>query len=704
MAWGQGLLVCLHLIWAGVGMGYLCRRLGLGLLAQTIAGLAFGLSGYLVARAGFLSINSTAAWLPWIISYTPGFYPVDRRGLLKLSMIMSLQLLAGHAQTTWYTWMLAFGWAAFWGLGRSSLKLNGESHTHDKKSLPRFASGWPLRLGKVWGYLAISCCVAVVLAAVQILPTAEYLVQSQRAAAVDYEFAMTYSFWPWRFLSLIAPDLFGNPIQGDYWGYAAYWEDAIYIGVLPLLLAIAALVRKPRQKNHNALRWFLILIISVASLLGLGKNTPIYPWLYEHVPTFDLFQAPTRIMIWVVFALAILAGIGVDRWRRPESRALYWTRLGTAGAFAVAVGSGLSWYFQRDITSSFIRATAMAGFWGLGTGALALLAPPADAPENASTNPIRYWSLGVAFWVVVDLVSSGWGINPGIPTDVYRDSTPNAAFVQNLVEEHRIYVAPDDEETLKFDRFFRFDTFTIDESWRNVRAVLVPNLNLLEGISSANNFDPLVPGRYARWMSLLPELEARKRMQLLALMDVSGVQVMSENAALGVGFMSIENPSRVRWLSCAYTVMDGDSALSLLLRDDFDHDEVVVLETQNPHNQRECHPDSDAVIQIIRDNTNRLTINIKATESGWLLTSDVWYPGWGVVVDGEEADLRRADYLFRAVAISPGDHTVEFRYRPLSLYIGSGLSILGWLAVMVLFRNQRESRTRKHTNNGTGNE
>ena len=67
VAWGQTLIVMAHLIFAGVGMALLARRMGLGEFAQTIAGLAFSLSGYLLARAGFLSINAAAAWLPWLI-------------------------------------------------------------------------------------------------------------------------------------------------------------------------------------------------------------------------------------------------------------------------------------------------------------------------------------------------------------------------------------------------------------------------------------------------------------------------------------------------------------------------------------------------------------------------------------------------------------------------------------------------------------
>ena len=78
----------------------------------------------------------------------------------------------------------------------------------------------------------------------------------------------------------------------------------------------------------------LVGLILISFLLALGKNTPIYPWLFNHVPGFDMFQAPSRFSLWAEFGLVMLAAIGVDQWSRPEGRGLYWTRLGTAGAFA----------------------------------------------------------------------------------------------------------------------------------------------------------------------------------------------------------------------------------------------------------------------------------------------------------------------------------------------------------------------------------
>ncbi|MEJ2352631.1 MAG: hypothetical protein P8Y03_22830, partial [Anaerolineales bacterium] len=387
MAWGQAILVAAHMAWAALGMGFLARRLGLRDLAQMISGLAFGLGGYLVARSGFLSINAAVAWLPWVVlgvtrlaeawngetAGKSGGWGDRIQAVILLSLALGMQLLAGHAQTAWYTLLLAAAWGGFLALARQRGRM-----TTVQLSPKRQVSKVVRRLSWVWVGIGLAALVGAGLAAVQLLPTGEYLRQSQRSAQVDYEMGLAYSFWPWRFLTLIAPDLFGSPVKGDYWGYANYWEDAIYIGVLPLLLALGAIVRGFRRgratRFHTQLIRFLLPMLIVSFILALGTNTPIFPWLYFHVPTFDMFQAPSRLSLWAVFCLCILAGIGSEYWQRPAGRGLYWTRLGTAGALAVGLGAGLAWLYLGDIRPTFIRATALAGFWGVGAGVLSLLA------------------------------------------------------------------------------------------------------------------------------------------------------------------------------------------------------------------------------------------------------------------------------------------------------------------------------------------
>ena len=67
LAWAHGLVIVLHLIWAGWGMKSLTAFLGLSPFPQLICGLAYGMCGYLTARGGFLTMVQAASWIPWIL-------------------------------------------------------------------------------------------------------------------------------------------------------------------------------------------------------------------------------------------------------------------------------------------------------------------------------------------------------------------------------------------------------------------------------------------------------------------------------------------------------------------------------------------------------------------------------------------------------------------------------------------------------------
>lgn len=706
MAWWQALSVAAHLSWSGLGMALLARRLGLGGLAQAVAGLSYGLSGYLVSRAGFLSINAAAAWLPWVLLSLTMVLEAEekkekRRSFVFLVVCLALQLLSGHAQTTWYTWLLvglwtAFRWAALWRAGQGR------------------------RVSANAILLALAIWLALGLAAVQLLPTAEYLAQSQRSTAVEFVYALNYSFWPWHLLTFLAPGLFGSPVTGDYWGFANYWEDAVYVGVLPFLLAIgalwASLRRKPAPERvppalQSGLTWFLWMIVGVSTLLALGNFTPIYPWLYRHIPTFSIFQAPARWMLWAVFALSLLAAIGAERWRRPEKRALYWTRLGTAGAFSIMVGAGLGWYLLGEISPTFVRATALLGFWCLGAGALSLLAPPARHPSAEPEQPevvskslsrLKWWSAAVVLWIMLDLLVADWGLNPGGPLALYGLS-PTTGTIQALAQGGRLYIPDQDEYWLKYERFLRFDTFDPGEDWLALRAVQMPNTNLLDGLAAVNNFDPLVPGRFSDWLEMLAEATPEVNNQLLQLMDVGVIESLQRDQPYGVGFSPLPSGARLRWVPCQWIVSGEGEARQRVLSGEIDFDVQVVLEapehvtTLGPScaGPQQNPPATAQTLSLVNQegDPNRLVINLQAPEAGWLVLSDVWYPGWQAWVDGRSGMIWRANFLFQAVQVESGSHQVILAYRPLPFGLGLGASLLSLLVliglVFMLWRSKR---------------
>ncbi len=655
VAWGQTLLVLLHLMWAGFGMALLARSLGLGKFAQAISGIAYAMSGYLVARSGFLSINATAAWLPWILYAAEGLVrsagtsSVASSGLLRslrwraaalLGFVLGLQWLAGHAQVAWYTLILLVVWVIFRARSNSV----------------------PIRSAVLM--LAVAGALGFAIAAVQLIPTLEYASISNRAGDLDPEFALTYSFWPWRALGLVAPDLFGNPGTADYWGYGNFWEDAIYVGVLPLLLAIGALA----SKGVGRIKWFLLGVATIAFLFGLGSNTPIFKFLFDYVPTFSAFQAPTRWNLWLVASFSILAGFGAEHWKVAYGKKLYWLRLGTAGAIAILVMATLINLLDTEIEPTFTRAIATAGFWLAASGILALL----------RSDPGRKgWVAAALSVVVLDLFLAGRGLNPMLPAKL---SSAPSALSQEIQGDHRLYMSEELEREIKFDVAFRFDSFQPGLDWVIVRESGLPNTPLLDRLSSANNFDPLLPARYVLWMNRLEQVPSAQRERLLPTMDVGWQAVHRTNGL--PKYEPISDPTRawivpsVEWVaSPAEATRRATSSTTDLLF-------IAFLEGS----ARSEQGGAGVVTALSDKGPNIVELVVEAPEGGWLVLADSWFPGWVAELDGQATEIYPANGVIRSVWIPAGQHTVVFQYRPIALPIGLALTVFGLAAFVYLRR------------------
>jgi len=647
--WGEGVLVLLHLIFAGAGMILLLRRMKLGLLAQVIGGTAYASCSYLVSRAGFFSMNAAAAWLPWLLLAADILASASQSRLSKKSLgpvaalggVIALQALAGHAQTMAYSLILALAWSIWrsWSLGGSRAGV---------------------RLALLW---LAGAALGGGLASVQVAPTAEYLFQSSRGTGVEETAALTYSFWPWRTLGLLMPGLFGSPATGDYWGYGNYWEDSLYIGVLPILMAVVGGARAGRLgKDAGRTRTFLLIVAVVAFILGLGSNTPIFPFLFRKFPLFDIFNAPTRINLITTWCLAALAAFGAELWARPTKWALYWTRLGAAGAGAVMLLGLAAAIAPTGLRESLGRGFGIAGLWLLVAGAITLAWPSAVGPR---------WVVLVALLVTADLVIANSGLNPTSPASLYDGASGLAG---QLGRGHRVFIVPEAERILKFYRTHRFDSFQRELDPRLTRESGLPNTLLLDRLPSANNFDPLVSSRYASWIRAVAGLSADRRSLLLPLMDVAWLVADVADEPPWVTYQAVDGPQRARVVPRAVAATDADQALDMVTSDGFDPEMTVVLEDAGEEAHLQGGVGQAEVIE--GGNPNQVVVSVTAPEGGWLLLSDLWYPGWVVEVGGEPKEFYAANGAFRAVWVPPGASSVVWSYEPRSVSLGAVASLV----------------------------
>ncbi len=285
--------ILFHLWLAGAGVYVFLRVIECLRPAALVGGLTYCCSGYLMVRAMSPNYIDVCAWMPF------SFVLVElalRRGrwlyLWGAALVVGLQLLAGHPQ------------AALYSAGAGSLYALYRGWNRGWKFLGAAVLGVPL--------------LGAGLAAVQLLPTAELVRISSRGEGVSLTQFVSMSLPPERLITFLLPNFFGNDATGSYWGQREgfFIQLCPYMGVVPLVLSLVALGR--RRDRYSG---FFCALGGVALILALGRFTAIFDFLY-FIPGLKFFRIPTRFLLWLAFAIAVLAGLGLDQVlaRKPQGR------------------------------------------------------------------------------------------------------------------------------------------------------------------------------------------------------------------------------------------------------------------------------------------------------------------------------------------------------------------------------------------------
>jgi hypothetical protein len=654
----MGWIGMLHLLWAGVGMWLFSGRLGLPTFARGIAVLAFPLSGTLVARFSTFPMVNVAAWLPWLLYALDGVLtaPTLRRWLL-LVVVIAMQLLAGHAQWTFYSLLLA-GSYGLWRL------------VSERKPALRL-----VMFGAAAGF-------AVLIAAAQLLPTAELQRLSQRANNVAEDFAFNFSFAPVSLLTLLNPDFFGNPGDASYVIGGAYFEVAAYLGIVPVVLALVALGRLRKLArlggaSHRSRVVFFALLTVIALVLAFGDNTPLYPLLYRYMPTFNLFQAPARWLLLYSLGASLLAAYAAAGWETTYKLRRR-SRLGLACALGlIAVGlltpSLLPQIATGEISGQLARGVAGLGVLVAVVAVLMLTQPPKDSPR------LWLWQSAVLLLLAADLIWANRVSNPTVAADFYAHQCAGS----DGQGAGRVRVLKD-AEAAALNALLPFNDYpSAAAAWERFRCSAMPNLNLLDRRLYLSNFDPLRPAWLEALVSDAPDSPPANHAMQVA-------QTLTFDAAFKqLGGESHPEPLPRAWIAPLAVAVSGET-----FRDEVQAIYASSLPLWEPLRRVVLHADPDTdvpqgvgepqIIPLVSETPQRLEFQTAYPSAGVLYVADTYYPGWEATIDGQPTPIYRANVGFRAVILPPGSHTVVMTYAPLTFRVGLWLSAGALLSFIVL--------------------
>lgn len=233
--------------------------------------------------------------------------------------------------------------------------------------------------------------------------------------------------------------------------------------------------------------------------------------------------------------------------------------------------------------------------------------------------------------------------------------------------------------------------------------VLKPNSNIVYQLSSLRVHNPMQPARFADFTTLcgarLDEFRNQTYDTVTPLVDLASVRYLIRQfkplpARYKLVYTTREGIAVYENLHClpqAYlvnrlvTAKDGADARAQIQSSQFDPRSEVVLELPAASSMPTPGAKSPLVpLTVKRQSCNQIDIEVKAATASILVLTDTFYPGWVATIDGRESEILHANYLFRAIAVPAGAHSVCFTYNPLSLKIGWLLALLAGLTMLFL--------------------
>jgi hypothetical protein len=239
--------------------------------------------------------------------------------------------------------------------------------------------------------------------------------------------------------------------------------------------------------------------------------------------------------------------------------------------------------------------------------------------------------------------------------------------------------------------------------------LLRPSTNAVYGINFLCNHNPLFPRRF---LSFLKACGARtdifnqkfdsKLSELLNLASVKYVlafEPVEDTGGRTAERFSLfyESKNKIRIYEnrdaapraylvheCRRSCSPAES-LRAIQSKDFNSRTTVVLESAEPPQSKgtdarvegkaggTARTQYEQVKSIEFPNPNTVRITCQPQASSWLVLTDIYYPGWQARVDGKTRQIERANYVFRAVRVEPGNHEILFAYQPCSFYCGCGI-------------------------------
>lgn len=715
-----------------LGFYILLRVFGIPVWLAGLGGIMWAFSSYF-----FILISAGHIWKFITLAYVPptiaGIVLAYRGKLLwggiLTALFVALQITSNHVQMSYYFFfvILFFVGAYFEKAWRT-------------KTLPQFfKASAVLIVAALVGIAAnVSNLYHTYVYSKETMRGKSELVQTgdaakQTSSGLDRDYITQWSYGIDETLTLLVPNFKGgastalsqsetamskaNPMYSSlygsltqYFGTQPMTSGPVYVGAFVLFLFVLGcfIVKGP-------LKWALIGATFFSIVLSWGKNfMPLTDFFIDYVPLYNKFRAVSSILVIAEFTIPLLAIFALKRLLeepeilKQEKKPLGISLLLTAGVallLAVAPGSIGSGYvpaqeaqmLQNAVNQQMIPANELSGILA-NLGEMRAELVSSDALRSFiiigigcsllwlyASGKLRS-SLTIAGITILCLADM-WGVNKRYLND--------AQFVPHSIRTETFTKTNTDELILQDTsldyRVLNFATSTFDDN------------NTSYWHKSVGGYHPAKLRRYQEMIEhhISPEMQAAYKAIATAggemdsvdankfrILNMLNTKYFIFPAGQQRQTVPILNPhaygnawfvNKVQYVNNANEEIDAlDSIIPT---------ETAVVDARFKDvlkGATESYKDSLSSICLTSYAPNRLTYETNNAQDGIAVFSEIYYPdGWHVTIDGQPAELARADYILRTMYVPAGQHTIEMRFDPTSLHVTEGIAY-GALALLVI--------------------
>ena len=502
--------------------------------------------------------------------------------------------------------------------------------------------------------------------------------------------------------------LYGSLTQ--YFGTQPMTSGPVYVGAFVLFLFVLGcfIVKGP-------LKWALIGATFFSIVLSWGKNfMPLTDFFIDYVPLYNKFRAVSSILVIAEFTIPLLAIFALKRLLeepeilKQEKKPLGISLLLTAGIallLAVAPGSIGSGYvpaqeaqmLQNAVNQQMIPANELSGILA-NLGEMRAELVSSDALRSFiiigigcsllwlyASGKLRS-SLTIAGITILCLADM-WGVNKRYLND--------AQFVPHSIRTETFTKTNTDELILQDTsldyRVLNFATSTFDDN------------NTSYWHKSVGGYHPAKLRRYQEMIEhhISPEMQAAykaiataggemdsvdaNKFRVLNMLNTKYFIFPAGQQRQTVPILNPHAYGNAWFVNKVQYVNNANEEIDAL-------DSIIPTETAVVDGRfkdvlkgaTESYKDSLSSIRLTSYTPNRLTYETNNAQDGIAVFSEIYYPdGWHVTIDGQPAELARADYILRTMHVPAGQHTIEMRFDPTSLHVTEGIAY-GALALLVI--------------------